>query len=148
VVRFEPKSFRPGYYVGGRWVWRKHSRQILYRLPEVIEAPIVFLVEGEKDAERLREQGFVATTAAGGAEAPWLSDYTETLAGREVVLIPDRDVPGRKRAATIVPALFGKVARLIVLDLEHAGKDVSDWFDAVHSELELIALVEGEGVTQ
>jgi hypothetical protein len=39
-------------------------------LPEVLEAPIVFVVEGEKDVETLREHGFIATTNAGGAKAP------------------------------------------------------------------------------
>ena len=54
VVRFEPKDFRPRYPDGrGGWVWRKHPHQVLYHLPEVIEAPILFLVEGEKDCETL-----------------------------------------------------------------------------------------------
>ena len=70
IVRLEPKAFRqrrPG--VRGDWIWKKCHRQVLYRLPEVIDAPIVFVVEGEKDVETLRAHGFVATTNAGGAKA-------------------------------------------------------------------------------
>ena len=60
--------------------WRKHPSQVLYHLPEVLEAPIIFLTEGEKDAEKLREHGFVATTNAGGAGAHWLPEFTESAA--------------------------------------------------------------------
>ena len=105
----------------------------------------MFVVEGEKDVETLRSQGFVATTNAGGANAPWLPAFTDSLRGREVILIPDNDPPGRARVVTIARALLGTAARLIVLELE-GGKDVTDWFDRGHSELELIARVEGQEV--
>jgi putative DNA primase/helicase len=49
---FPPKDFRQRYPDGrGGWIWRKHPRQVLYRLGEVLEAPIVFVVEGERDVE-------------------------------------------------------------------------------------------------
>jgi len=142
VVRTEPKGFfqRCPDSEGG-WINRKSKRQVLYHLREVVEAPIVFVVEGEKDAETLRSEGFVATTNAGGAEAPWLPEFSEALAGREVIVIPDNDKPGRDRAARIARALIGRVTRLVILELEGA-KDVSEWFDKGHGELELIELVE------
>jgi putative DNA primase/helicase len=144
VVRYEPKNFRQRRPDGsGGWIWKKSGRQVLYRLREVIEAPIVFLVEGERDAETLREHGFVATTNAGGATAPWLSSYTETLAGREVILIPDADTPGRRRGLTIARELVGRAARLVVFETDDA-KDITDWFGRGHSEIELIAHIEGE----
>ncbi len=146
TVRFEPKDFRqrrPG--ARGEWIWKKGHRQVLYRLPEVLEAPIVFVVEGEKDVETLRSHGFVATTNAGGAKAPWLPEFTEALARREVILIPDNDRPGRERAAWIARALLGHVTRLVILELEGA-KDVSEWFEKGHGELQLIELIEkGQG---
>lgn len=148
VVRYQPKDFKQRRPDGcGGWIWRKGARQVLYRLPEVLEAPIVFVVEGERDVETLRSQGFVATTNAGGAKAPWLQDFTESLGGREVILIPYNDAPGRARVLTIARALLGKAARLVVLELE-GGKDITDWFARGHSETELIALVEGQAVSQ
>ena len=142
VVRFDPKDFRPRYSDGASgWIWKKHPDEVLYHLPEVLEAAIVFVVEGEKDVEKLRQHGFVATTNAGGAKAHWLPQYTEVLRGREVVLIPDNDVPGRQRAATIARALLGHVAKLTALELEDA-KDISEWFDRGHSEVELIGCLE------
>jgi DNA primase len=142
VCRFEPKDFRPRYSDGaGGWIWKKHPNQVLYHLPEVLEAAIVFVVEGEKDVETLRDHGFVASTNAGGAKAPWLPQYTEALRGREVILIPDDDAPGRQRAATIARALLGHVANLAFLELDDS-KDISEWFARGHSEVELIACIE------
>ena len=140
VVRCEPKNFfqrRPDGH--GGWVNKKGERQVLYRLREILEAPIVFVVEGEKDVETLRAYGFVATTNAGGAKAPWLPEYTEALRGREVILIPDNDEPGRARVLKISRALVHNAAVVNVVALKNA-KDVSEWFEQGHSELELIAL--------
>lgn len=148
VVRTDPKGFfqrRPDGH--GGWINRKSSRQVLYRLREVLESPIVFVCEGEKDVETLREHGFVATTNAGGAEAPWLPGYTDALRGREVILLPDRDRPGRERAARIARALVGNVVRLTILELEGA-KDITEWFQRGHSECELIAQLEDSEVSR
>jgi hypothetical protein len=94
VVRYQPTDFRQRRPDGcGGWIWKKGARQVLYHLREVLEAPIVFVVEGEKDCESLRAAGFVATTNAGGAKAPWLPQFTEALRNREVILIPDNDEP-------------------------------------------------------
>ena len=145
ICRYEPKTFRPRRPDGvGGWSWGyANVRRVLYRLPAILEASIVFLVEGEKGVDRLFSCGFVATTNSGGSEAPWLERYTECLRGREVVLIPDNDQPGRRRALRIARALLGQVPRLTILELEGV-KDVSEWFDQGHSELELIHQLEGE----
>src|SRR6185312_8947072 len=59
VVRTEPKGFFQRRPDGdGGWINRKCKRQVLFHLPEVVEAPIVFVAEGEKDVETLRSQGF------------------------------------------------------------------------------------------
>jgi putative DNA primase/helicase len=126
IVRFEPKESgqrHPGR--GGEWISEKGPLQVLYHLREVKQAPIVFIVEGEKDTGTLRSRGFLPTTNAGGANAPWLPAYIEALRGREVILIPDNDPPGKARVVRIARALFGSVARLIILELED-GRDVTD----------------------
>lgn len=152
IVRRQPTDGRRKYFQQrfpdghGKWIWKKHPRQVLYRLPEVLEAAIVFLVEGEKDAETLRSHGFTATTNAGGCNAPWLPSFTQTLEGREVILIPDADPPGRKRVLEIARALLGRVARLIVFEPECGAKDVTEYFEQGHSELELLAGVYGERI--
>jgi putative DNA primase/helicase len=143
VVRLcNPKGFRqrrPDNH--GGWIWKKGERQVLYHLREVLEAPIVFIAEGEKDVETLRSHGFVATTNAGGADAQWLPSFTDALRGREVILIPDNDEPGWRRDQKIARALLNNAARIIFIEMEGV-KDVTDWFAAGHSEIELIAKVE------
>ena len=145
VCRTDPKGFFQQRWTGNRWVnGLRDTRRVLYRLPEVLEAPIVFLVEGEKDVETLREWGFVATTAAGGTDAKWVPEYTDTLRGREVILIPDNDEPGWRRAVDLSRELFGNVARLRVFnDFPEGTKDITEWFAAGHSEVELISILEG-----
>jgi putative DNA primase/helicase len=144
VVRKAGKKFLQRRPDGaGGWIWRKHPQQVLYHLPEVLENPIIFVCEGEKDCETLRSHGFVATTNAGGAKARWLSEFTEALRGREVIIVPDNDGPGWERAAVIANALIGSAVRIRVQDLPQDTKDISDWFAAGHSETELIALLEG-----
>ena len=64
-----------------------------------------------------------------------------------MILIPDRDYAGRTGVVRIAKALLGRVAKLVILDLEHSGKDVTDWFAAGHSELEFMSLAEGEAVS-
>jgi DNA primase len=103
----------------------------------VLANSIIFVVEGEKDVETLRSYGFTATTNAGGAPAAWLPSYTDVLHGREVILIPDADLPGRRRVLTIARALLHDVVSLSILQLDGA-KDVTEWFAHGHSELELI----------
>ena len=144
VVRYEPKDFRQRRPDGrGGWVWNlRGTDRVLYRLREVVEAPIVFLVEGERDVETLRDWGFVATTAAGGTGAKWLPEFTQTLADKEVIVVPDSDQPGWKRAEVVSRALFGQVAKLKVLGLPDGIKDVTEFFEQGHSECELIATLE------
>lgn len=129
VVRTEPKGFfqrRPDGY--GGWINRKGKHQVLYRLCEVLEAPIVFCVEGERDVETLRSYGFVATTNAGGAEAPWLLQYTEALRSREVILIPDNDTPGRKRVARLARAPLDPKHKTRTRESHSVPKDAGEAF--------------------
>ena len=70
VVRYVPKDFKQRRPDGaGGWIWRKGDRQVLYHLPEVLEAPIVFIVEGEKDVEALR-MGLLGDDKRGRRQGP------------------------------------------------------------------------------
>ena len=92
---------------------------------------MVFICEGEKDVDRLRSVGLVATTNPGGA-GKWRDDFSEALRGRQVCILPDNDEPGSKHAQQVARSL-GKVGALVrILNLEKlpAKGDVSDWLDA------------------
>ncbi|MCX6620620.1 MAG: hypothetical protein NTY38_06010 [Acidobacteria bacterium] len=125
---------------GWKWGYGK-VRRVLYRLRELLEAPILFIVEGERDVETLRDWGFIATTNSSGANG-WRPEFNEFFRGREVIIIPDNDEPGIRRTAQIARGLLGIAARISILELEGA-KDVTEWFDKGHSEAELISMLEG-----
>lgn len=115
-------------------------RRVLYRLPAVLAAAEVYLVEGEKDVHTIERLGFVGTTNAGGAAQKWLPEYTAALAGRRVIIIPDNDQPGLKRAEQIERELRGHCSVLFVR-LPDGAKDITDWVDAGHGREDLEHLV-------
>jgi len=142
---------KPG---GGKDFWQEHwtgrgwhkslngAERVLYRLPELLAADpaeTVYLVEGEKCADALAAQGFLATTNLGGASQPWRDDYSAVLEGRRIVILPDNDDPGRQHANKIAKALEGRVASLNVMTLPGLPPkgDVVDWLDAGGTREEL-----------
>ena len=58
-VRYEPKDFRQRRPDGhGGWIWNlRNVRLVPYRLPQVIAADTVYVVEGEKDVATLEGWG-------------------------------------------------------------------------------------------
>jgi putative DNA primase/helicase len=129
VVRFDPKDFRQRRPDGnGGWIWNlKGTRHVLYRLPDVLMSKSVLVCEGEKDCETARELGFVATCNPGGA-GKWREEYSETLHGRQVVIIADADEPGRKHARQVAESLHLRAGSVKVLELPGA-KDLSEWVE-------------------
>ncbi|GAN71096.1 hypothetical protein ASY01nite_22270 [Acetobacter syzygii] len=149
VCRMDPKDFRQHKPVaGGKWSWStKGERRVLYRLPAVLQAvqsgQPVYIVEGEKSAQRLAELGLVATCSPGGA-GKWKPDYATSLRGADVLILPDNDAPGRDHANRVAKALHGTAQRVRLVnlpDLPPKG-DVWDWLEAGHSMQELLALVD------
>lgn len=135
VCRFAPKDFRQRRPDGnGGFVWNtKGISKPLYRLPELNKADpeqMVYVVEGEKDCDRLHSHGLSATTCAGGAKK-WSNRYSSFFKGRHVCIAPDNDEPGRQHAEQIAQSLYGKAASVRILDLPGLPEkgDVSDWLD-------------------
>jgi 5S rRNA maturation endonuclease (ribonuclease M5) len=149
MVRKEPKTFlfrRPDGR--GNWIWKKgDTRLVLYHLPEVKKAiangDTIFIVEGEKDADRLQADGFTATSAPFGA-GEWKSQYAELLAGAaDVVIVADKDEPGLKHAADVYRSIVGVVDSVKIAQAR-AGKDASDHLDSGFAVEELEQLEPGE----
>lgn len=147
AVRYEPKSFSQRKPNGNGWVSNLNGvRRVLYSLPELLAADpgaTVFVCEGEKDVERLRELDLIATTNPMGA-GKWLDDYAECLRGREVVILPDNDDPGRAHASQVASSLYRVAASVKVLALPELPEkgDVSDWLDAGGDAERLCVLAE------
>jgi hypothetical protein len=129
----------------GGWIYKLNGvRRVPYRLLELLAADpsqLVFIVEGEKDADRLASLGFVAATNAGGA-GKWRDEFSGFLRGRNVVIIPDNDESGREHAAKVARSLQGVAASVRVLELPNLPPkgDVSDWLDAGGVVEELLVL--------
>jgi len=150
TVRFQPKDFaqrRPDPDNPEQWLWNLEGvKPVLYRLPELIKAPtqdFVIICEGEKDADRLYELGFVATTCPMGA-GKWRAEYNEYFKGRLVAILPDNDTAGKKHAEQVANSLFGIAAEIRVVELPGLPEkgDISDWLDAGHDKSELIHLID------
>jgi putative DNA primase/helicase len=134
-VRMEPKDFRQRRPDGkDGWVWNiKGVRLVLYRLPELLRRgdETIYLCEGEKDVQTFESLGLLATCNAMGA-GKWRPEYSETVRGRAVVILPDNDEPGRKHAAAVAAALLSVAASVRIVELPGlpAKGDVTDWRDA------------------
>lgn len=135
VCRFDPKDFRqrrPDPTSRDGWNWSvKGVRQVPYRLAEWIEATASgapgFIVEGEKDADRLWSLGLPATCNAGGA-GKWPDGFDDFFRGVECIILPDDDEPGHKHRDKVGRALAGVAASVRILQLPDA-KDVSAWIE-------------------
>ena len=152
VVRFEPKDFRQRRPDGaGGWEWRLgDARRVLYRLPEVLAAAkageTVYVVEGEKDADAIAELGVCATTSPAGA-GKWRPEYAEALTGATVVIVADKDEPGRKHAFAVAASLAGKASDISVVEAAE-GKDASDHLDAGYTPQEMVPCRGGQDSPQ
>jgi putative DNA primase/helicase len=125
---------------------------VLYRLPEVTEAvkagKVIFICEGEKDANNICALGFAATcNAMGAGRGKWLPNYNETLRDADVVLLPHNDDVGRDHGNRIAASIHGIAKRIRVLDIAKEwpecgeGQDISDWLAAGGAAPKLTALI-------
>jgi len=153
VVRYAPKDFRqrrPDPAAPGGWSWKISGvRRVLYRLPAVIAAAkagkAVWIVEGEKDADRLAAEGVCATTCSGGA-GRFTLNMAEHLAGAEVIVVADNDKPGKAHAAEVAFFAGSAGAASVRIVTAAEGKDASDHLAAGHGLDEFTAVaLDAEG---
>lgn len=126
------KRFLAEHLKGDRWLnGMGEVRRIPYLLPDIIAAPdaTIYLVEGERKADKLASWGFVATSIAFGAKG-WAEkhSYAEHFRGRTVVILPDNDEPGREYADKVRTSV-NRVGKAIILDLPGLPPkgDIMDW---------------------
>jgi hypothetical protein len=130
VVRMHPKTFRQRKPDGrGGWTWKLDGLEpVLYRLPDVragvAAGDTIYVAEGEKDVEALREAGCVATCNAGGA-GKWRDRYSKELAGANVVIVRDKDEVGTDHARKVFASVKPHAASIRVVEAR-AGKDAAD----------------------
>jgi putative DNA primase/helicase len=156
VVREVGKRFKQRQPVGDSWVWHlstgpckrmacpchshtlREVRRVPYHLVELLAAPPdkpICIAEGERDVDRLRSLGAVATCNPGGAgKLKTWKTVAEDLRGvckdRVVYVIADADEPGRKHAREQAENLIGSAKRIFVKEPPAPHKDISDLLDA------------------
>lgn len=107
------------------------GEDLIYRLPDVLDSDAtrnVFVVEGEKDVDRLWAMGVPATCNAQGA-GKWTARHADWLAGRDVIVVADRDDAGWRHAEKVTNTLLDVAQSIEVVRSAH-GKDISDHLDA------------------
>jgi hypothetical protein len=168
VVRFDTadpknrfKQRRPDRR--GGWIWKtKGTRQVLYRLPELVAAvkagQQVLVCEGEKDTNTAARLGYPATTNPGGIRK-WRKEFDEFFRDADVVVVSDNDpqlrdkktgalqfhpagrpmLPGQDNAAAVARRL-GRVAAH-VRTIIFPRKDLTEWVEAGGTREQLDALI-------
>ncbi|MCR4375478.1 MAG: hypothetical protein NUW22_11565 [Acidobacteria bacterium] len=152
--RRKPKSFRwrrPNPEAKGAWVYDLKGVTLgLYRLPELAGARRVFVVEGEKAADRLWNIDLAGTCGYAGA-SKWSPEWSQALwaAGcRELIVLPDNDRPGAAHAQVVAAITHAANAdepiavKVVTLAGLPSGGDVFDWLEGGKSADDLITLVD------
>lgn len=134
VIRYRPKEFRTRRTTGsGGWTWGMADLEpTLYRLPEVIQAHTIVVLEGEKDVHTALSLGlpggWAATTSPFGA-GHWRPAYSDLLKGKKIILCPDTDCFGQVHLKQMIFSLLGKASEMKIVHLPGSVKDLSEWVD-------------------
>jgi hypothetical protein len=111
-------------------------------LPDIPPEVRVFVVEGEKAAKACRAMGLFAVCHPGGASTKDFGASFEALRGRDVVLWPDNDDPGRKFMDAVRGQLRGVARSVVTIFPTVPDKgDAVEYFGAGHSVADLLAQV-------
>ncbi len=135
----QPDATKPG-----GWNWStKGCRQVPYRVGELIEAVkdgnIIFVVEGEKAADRLIDDyGIPATTNARGA-GKWVEELNPFFRGAKVVVLGDDD-PQAKNGKT-GELKFHEDGRPVYVGIDHANAVASNLLD-VAADVRVVQLTD------
>ncbi|NOT00450.1 MAG: AAA family ATPase [Phycisphaerales bacterium] len=130
----KPKQYRPlrrsidGWHIGD-----PPGLLPLYGLPELAGASTIWVCEGEKCVEILRDLGLMATTNAHGALASDRTDWTP-LADKRVVVCPDHDAAGDRHTKGVLENL-GRLSsvptiNIVRLPVTNEGDDIEQFVEA------------------
>ncbi|BDG76457.1 MULTISPECIES: AAA family ATPase [Wolbachia] len=115
----------------------------LYNIPGIMKSDKVILVEGEKCADALIEQGMTATTAMLGANAPIEKTDWSPLKGKHVIIWPDNDEPGKQYAEKVVKKLtFLGVLSLTLLEIPENKPKGWDSADGIEEKMNIPEFIE------
>lgn len=81
---------------------------------------VIFLVEGEKDVETLKNLNYLATTSGGAND--WRTELAGEFAGLSVILIPDNDEAGWQWLARVGNDLLPFASEVYWIDLKEEAE--------------------------
>jgi hypothetical protein len=127
------KDIRPLTKSADGWKWQHHPTPgPLFQLDRLTNEPDkpVLIVEGEKTAAAAQRlfPSHIATTWSGGADSMGKADVS-ILAGRDIILIPDCDAPGRKAMTWMAKRLKGSARSVRTIDPSQIVKDLPEKWD-------------------
>ena len=138
VVDYKADSFKMGKPEG--------VKSTMYNLPAALKAikkgfP-VYITEGEKDVNTLKELRYTAVTAGGVSD--WRSEFAHYFTGARVIILPDNDAPGLDLKDKIIKDLkpFAHSIKWVVTSKAEHG-DVTDYLTKEgHSKEDLKKLID------
>lgn len=140
VIRYFTIDYKNDTYQTGK----PEGVSTLYNLPATLKAikkgfP-VYITEGEKDANTLKNLGLTATTA--GSVSDWKKSYASYFIGAKVIILPDNDVPGLELKDKITKDLrpFAHSVKSVITSKADKG-DVTDYMAEGHTKEELQTLI-------
>jgi 5S rRNA maturation endonuclease (ribonuclease M5) len=130
----------------GEYVYNLEGvRRVLYRLPFVVQAAqahqTIYLVEGEKDVHSLGAVGAVATCNPMGAGKWRPEEYNHYLMGTNVIIVQDKDEPGRHHATRVRDSLRDMGGLVTIVEAKE-GKDATDHLEAGFGLDDFVPVVE------
>ena len=122
----------------GVWINKIPEKRVPYHLPDVTNADLVIVCEGEKCVEAVRGLSLsgvmgkaVAATCNPFGAGKWQQEYNRYFSGKRVVILPDNDDNGRKHAQDVAASLAGVAAEIKVVELPGLDEkgDIADFVE-------------------
>jgi len=126
------------------YIWSiKGIPEIPYNLKAISAASVVYIVEGEKDADTLISLKLPATTNISGAES-WADSLNQYFINKTVIIIPDNDEPGQKHANLVAQGIksVAKAIKIVNLPGLQPKGDVTDYIESGKTKKDLLAEIE------
>lgn len=130
----QQKTFRPLVRHRNEWfIGGMPEPRPLYHLSKLADADRVYICEGEKAADAVRNLGLIATTSTHGTKSATKTDWSP-LAGKQCVILPDNDKVGSAYADNVgvILAKLTPPTKVKVVDLPDLpeGGDIVDWIES------------------
>jgi putative DNA primase/helicase len=147
------KTFRQyALSANGGWVSRKKAAKdpILYHRNTLAMADEVFIVNGEKAADRGATELGIVTTCAPDGEGKWSGEYTRVLVGKKLRIVVDHDQKGEKHGQTVAEAVAPHVCEVKIIRLPGLPPkgDLWDWIEGGGTREQLNEIVDAAAIFQ